>query len=112
MSADSAWMFHDPALTNTHRRVLLALALTLPRWLWPEPSKQQHLHANALPQLLKLKERSQALMANENVRTDLVNRGEAGFGGPDGGRGRSQSRAVHRDAAQLQNVQPIGVRSC
>ena len=57
-------LLHDPALPATHRRVLLALAATLPRWLWPEPGRRdQPLPANARPQLLK--ERSQAFLAND-----------------------------------------------
>ena len=57
-------LLHDSALSDTHRRVLLALAITSPRWLWPEPCKRgQHLPANARPQLFK--ERSQAFLAND-----------------------------------------------
>ena len=57
-------LLHDPALSETHRRVLLALALTMPRWLWPEPGKKgQHLPPNARPQLMK--ERANAFLSND-----------------------------------------------
>ena len=40
------------------------MALTMPRWLWPEPGKKgQHLPPNARPQLVK--ERAKAFLAND-----------------------------------------------
>ena len=57
-------LLHDPALSDTHRRVLLAMALTMPRWLWPEPGKRgQHLPPNSRPQLMK--ERANAFLSND-----------------------------------------------
>ena len=55
----------DPAITAEQRRLLVALALTMPRWLWPEPAKApgSQLHPHARPRLLQ--ERAQLLLQND-----------------------------------------------
>ena len=57
-------LLHDPLLQQEHRRVLLSLVLTMPRWLWPEPAYTgSALHPHARPQLLK--ERAHLFLSND-----------------------------------------------
>ena len=53
-----------PSTTAEQRSVLIAFALTLPRWAWPEPPKPPgtHLHPQSRPRLLQ--ERVRHLMDN------------------------------------------------
>ena len=55
----------DPAVTATQRRTLVALSLTMPRWLWPEPPKApgSHLHPHSRPRLLQ--ERAQMALQSD-----------------------------------------------
>ena len=53
---------NDPLSCPESRRVLLAMALVMPRWLWPEPPRPQgtHLPPRARPRLLQ--ERAQLFL--------------------------------------------------